>query len=109
MARRFMSYTTPRLYEKDGKTLVATPGVDMGGGGQPEVLHRNGPWAVVRMKGAMAWGGNGMPWRYSPTRYCAVNVETWEQDGEAVEPGRFWQKTVKELKAQVDALAGGTP
>ena len=106
--RRYLNFTTPTLFEKDGKTLIRTPGVDMGGGGQPVVLYRKGAWAVVRQPGGMAWSGNGMPWTWHPTSYAVANLETWEQDGEEVEPGRKWKKVVDTMKICVNTLAGET-
>lgn len=106
--RLYMDYTTKSLFEKDGKTYIRTPGVDMGGGGQPVVVYQSGPWAVVKEPGAMAWSGNFTPSMWNPTSYAVVNLETWEQDGRDIQPRKSWRQALKTMKARVDTLAEKT-
>ncbi len=95
--------------------ILKSHGVDFG---RPlEILARNGNRLLIRRKGHMYWSGIGNQ-NYAETRYMIVELKPKHTSAknsingkaqdfqtaevlEEVEPGKFWQKAVKELKAKL--------
>ena len=106
VGRCFKIYKTPAL---------DVSGIDYGGGNNPEILHRNGKYAVVRVKGSRQWAQVGATKYYGSTYYLieltfdktsGIGVDWYKfYELKDIDPGNYWQQALKTLKAECDELA----
>ena len=83
------------------------PGIGFGhGDSDPFIVARSEGWLVIRQPGSYEWSARGEK-TYYPTKWRLVSVREipsgllLREVAKTVEPGRFWQRTKRELVADM--------